>query len=261
MSYARPLQPRKVGKPNIVKSFVRGRPARPIQGVAAPRPLRTARVRSRFPGLGDSEDYEYVTSADGGMGAGPVKVRKRAKVGAFGLKKHDANLSFANNTEDYGYVDASLGDDYSDAGGMGNWFTDAISRPFEAIGLTSPDDPTPVEYIKWRAGVIAKGHTVGRMPSGAQAGEWAEIAVVNGQRLYAIAPPAVLAEDAKIAGIVRRQLAAGQAATTGTNILNALKPPNLASSITGIPSWVFPFLIVGGGYMVLKSVLPQQRSA
>jgi hypothetical protein len=213
-------RPRPVGRkprPNIVKGFVRGRPARPIQGVAAARPLRTARLRTPARGLG--------------------------------------------STEDYAYADAAMGDDYSDAGGMGNWFTDAISRPFEAIGLTSPDDIVPVEYNRWRGIVISRGHTVGRMPSGANAGQWAEISTANGQRYYALAPAAVLQEDAKIASIIERQRAAGVPATTATKILEGLKPPNLASSLTGIPKWMFPVLLIGGGYMVLKSVLPQQRQA
>lgn len=142
-----------------------------------------------------------------------------------------------------------------DVEGLFDWFSSDLAAPGDAV-------------IKaWAAQVVARGNRVTRMPSGAQVGKLAERHDAAGTYTITLAPANVLQADAQ-------NVAAGKDAQATDQFLDAVQPGALlkdlgkatgaaASAITGIPTWAFPVLIIGGGAFLLiqaaHSFLPDKR--
>jgi hypothetical protein len=269
MSYAQPPRPRPAqarGKRNLVKNFVQGRRPLPIQATLAPRPLR---VRPLRVGLGDYETYTALRDA---------MAKRRAVAPARGrmmgqLENHSDYEYGMGDQSGYEYADLAGGgfgddEDYQyvnvSDGSLGNWFTDILNvgPKFYVPGVTTA--PPPDAYNAWRAQVMARGHTIGRWPTGPQAGELAEMSTrADGVKLYGNAPAAVIEEDHKITAF--NQQAASIAHIPETIVEKAGSVVGAAGAAgrkaigdtLGIPRWLFPVLVIGGGYIALKSVLPR----
>jgi hypothetical protein len=160
-----------------------------------------------------------------------------------------------NSSSDYEY---GMGND-----GLGNWFTDLLNvgPKIYVPGVTGA--PVPEHYNLWRSYVLKRGHMVSRYPGGPMAGKWGER--MADQNLWWPAPQDVWDEDEKlqafakqaadIANIPERLIdkAASVAGAVGAGARKTV------SDTLGIPSWLFPVLLIGGGALVVRSFIPVRR--
>ena len=148
-------------------------------------------------------------------------------------------------------------------------FWDWLTKPIFIQGVTDTalERHFATQYAAWVTATRAAGRFPTRMPSGPSAGQLAErYTDRSGTARYMLAPTALRDLEAKI---VRMEGGQQRAAAITTRIQDTLKdtatgvlalPRNAAGAILGIPPWMVTALVLGGGLLLARAILPDVKA-